>query len=294
MPDATTTLILPRWVIPVEPEGAVLEHHAVAVRDGRIDAVLPAETARRRFPGFPAIELPEHALIPGLVNAHTHAAMSLMRGIADDMPLMRWLHEHIWPAEAKHVSPHFVRDGTLLACAEMLGGGTTCFNDMYFFPEAAVDAAPEANMRASLGAIVIDFPSPYAADPDDYLRKGLALRDRYADHPLLSFCLAPHAPYTVSDDSFAKVAKMAAELDLPVHVHVHETADEVARSQAEPGAPPPERLRRPGGGGTGAPRAPRTPPGRSADVPPPCPSQPQRFRKFCKAPWSCMNAASTP
>ena len=161
----------------------MLERHAVAVRDGRIEAVLPADAARNRFADFPAVELPEHALIPGLVNAHTHAAMSLMRGIADDMPLMRWLQEHIWPAEAKHVSPHFVRDGTLLACAEMLRGGTTCFNDMYFYPEAAVEAALDAGMRASLGAIVIDFPSPYAADPDDYLRKGLALRDRFADQP---------------------------------------------------------------------------------------------------------------
>jgi len=231
-------------VVPVEPAGAVLERHAVAVRDGRIEAVLPAEAARQRFARYPAVALPEHALIPGLVNAHTHAAMSLMRGIADDMPLMRWLQEHIWPAEARHISPQFVRDGTLLACAEMLRGGITCFNDMYYFPEAAVEAALEAKMRASMGAIVIDFPSPYAADPDDYLRKGLALRDRYADQPLLSFCLAPHAPYTVSDDSFGKVAKLAAELDLPVHLHLHETADEVARSEHEHGARPLERLRR--------------------------------------------------
>ncbi|MGA7984138.1 MAG: TRZ/ATZ family hydrolase [Burkholderiales bacterium] len=244
MPDTTTTLILPRWVVPVEPAGTVLERHAVAVRDGRIEAVIPVELARKRFAQYPAIDLPEHALIPGLVNAHTHAAMSLMRGIADDMALMRWLQEHVWPAEAKHVSPQFVKDGTLLACAEMLRGGTTCFNDMYYFPEAALEAALAANMRACLGAIVIDFPSPYAADPDDYLRKGLALRDRYVDQPLLSFCLAPHAPYTVSDESFAKVAKLAAELDLPVHLHLHETADEVARSELEHGARPLERLHR--------------------------------------------------
>lgn len=244
MPDNTTTLIVPRWVVPVEPEGTVLERHAVAVRDGRIEAILPAEAARDRFAGYPAISLPEHVLIPGLVNSHTHAAMSLMRGIADDMALMRWLREHIWPAEAKNVSPQFVKDGTLLACAEMLRGGVTCFNDMYFFPEAALEAALAANMRACLGAIVIDFPSAYAADPDDYLRKGLALRDRYADHPLFSFCLAPHAPYTVSDESFAKVAKLAAELDLPVHVHVHETGEEVSRSEIEHGARPLERLRR--------------------------------------------------
>jgi 5-methylthioadenosine/S-adenosylhomocysteine deaminase len=244
VPDTTNTLILPRWVVPVEPEGAVLERHAVAVRDGRIEALLPAESARQRFSQYRSIVLPDHALIPGLVNAHTHAAMSLMRGIADDMPLMRWLQEHIWPAEAKHVSPRFVRDGTLLACAEMLRGGITCFNDMYFFPEAALEATLEAGMRAALGAIVIDFPSAYAADPDDYLRKGLALRDRYSDQPLLTFCLAPHAPYTVSDESFGKVAKLAAELDLPVHLHLHETAEETSRSEHEHGARPIERLRR--------------------------------------------------
>ena len=228
----------------MEPAGEVLERHAVAVRGGRIEAILPAEAARKRFAQYPAFALPEHALIPGFVNAHTHAAMTLMRGIADDRALMRWLQEHIWPAEAKHISPQFVTDGTLLACAEMLRGGTTCFNDMYYFPEAALQAALAANMRACLGAIVIDFPSAYAADPDDYLRKGLALRDRYADRPLLSFCLAPHAPYTVSDQSFAKVAKLAAELDLPVHIHVHETADEVSRSELEHGARPLERLQR--------------------------------------------------
>ena len=242
MPESL--LITPRWVVPVEPEGIVLEQTTVAVRAGRIEAVLPAGEAAKRFSGYRELRLPRHALIPGLVNAHTHAAMSLMRGIADDMPLMRWLHEHIWPAEAKHVSPQFVRDGTLLACAEMLRGGTTCFNDMYFFPEAALEAALGAGIRAALGAIVVEFPSTYAADPDDYLRKGLALRDRYGDHPLLSFCIAPHAPYTVSDDSFKKVSRLAAELDVPVHIHLHETEDEVARSIAQHGVRPLERLRR--------------------------------------------------
>ena len=237
-------LIAPRWVVPVEPDGAVLERTSVAVRDGRIEAVLPSDQATMRFPHYREIRLERHALIPGLVNAHTHAAMSLMRGMADDLPLMRWLKEHIWPAEAKLVSHEFVRDGTLLACEEMLRGGVTCFNDMYFFPEAALEAALEAGMRAALGAIVIEFPSVYASDPDDYLRKGLALRDRYGEHELLSFCIAPHAPYTVSDDSFTKVARLAAELDVPVHVHVHETEDEVARSVAEHGVRPLERLRR--------------------------------------------------
>ena len=242
MPEQS--LLRPRWVIPVEPAGAVLEGHCVALRDGVIEAVVPDAVAAERFASYPRVELREHALIPGLVNAHTHAAMSLMRGIADDLPLMRWLEEHIWPAEARHVSPAFVKDGTLLACAEMLRGGVTCFNDMYFFPGAALEAALEAGMRASLGMIVFDVPSAYGADPDDYLAKGLALRDQWREHPLLSFCLAPHAPYTVSDATFGKIATMAGEVDVPLHIHLHETDDEIRRSVAEHGVRPLERLRR--------------------------------------------------
>jgi 5-methylthioadenosine/S-adenosylhomocysteine deaminase len=235
-------LINARWVVPVEPAGAVLERHAVAVQAGRIEAVLPSAQAAERYPDYARIDLPGHALMPGLVNAHTHAAMALMRGIADDLPLMRWLEEHVWPVEAKHVSAEFVKDGTLLACAEMLRGGVTCFNDMYYFPEAALEAALQAGMRAALGLIVIEFPSAYATDAQAYLAQGLALRDRWREHPLVSFCLAPHAPYTVSDATFRKVAQLAAELELPVHVHVHETAGEVERSVAEHGARPLERL----------------------------------------------------
>jgi len=238
------SLLSARWVVPVEPAGAVLEDHCVALREGTIEAVLPRAQAEALFPAYARIELAEHVLIPGLVNAHTHAAMSLMRGLADDLPLMRWLEEHIWPAEAKHVSPAFVKDGSLLACAEMLRGGVTCFNDMYFFPEATLEAALEAGMRVSLGMIVLDFPSAYGSDPDDYLAKGLALRDRWREHPLVSFCLAPHAPYTVSDATLRKIAKLAGEVEVPVHIHLHETAGEIARSLAEHGVRPIERLQR--------------------------------------------------
>jgi 5-methylthioadenosine/S-adenosylhomocysteine deaminase len=241
---ADATLILPRWIVPIEPEAAVLEGSAVAVRGTRIEAVLEAQAARARYPGADVIELPEHVLLPGLVNAHTHAAMTLMRGLADDLPLMRWLSEHIWPVEMRHVTPEFVRDGTRLACAEMLRGGITCFNDMYFYPEAALEAALAAGMRAVVGMIVVDFPTAYASDPDDYLQKGLALRDRYRDDPRASFCLAPHAPYTVSDDVLRKVVMLAGELDVPIHIHLHETDDEVARSVSEHGVRPLERLRK--------------------------------------------------
>ena len=237
-------LIRARWVVPVEPHATALADHALAVRDGTIEALLPAAQARARFPGYEMVELGDHILIPGLVNAHTHAAMALMRGLADDLPLMRWLQEHVWPAEAKHVSPQFVRDGTALACREMLLGGVTTFNDMYLFPEAALDAALEAGMRSAHGMIVIEFPTAYASDPEDYLRKGLDLRDRRGGEPLASFCFAPHAPYTVSDDSLKKISTLSAELDVPVHIHLHETADEIARSLSEHGVRPLERLAR--------------------------------------------------
>jgi len=169
-------------------------------------------------------------LIPGLVNLHTHAAMSLMRGIADDLALMDWLQNHIWPAESRMVSDSFVYDGTLLACAEMLRGGVTCFNDMYFFPEAAARAVLQAGMRAALGIITVEFRSAYAVDAQDYLAKGIALRDSLRDEPTLSFCLAPHAPFTVSDATFTQIAIYAGELDLPVHIHLHETLQEISDS----------------------------------------------------------------
>lgn len=237
-------LIEARWIVPVEPENVVLENHAVAVDRGLIVAVLPQAEAAARFAPRKTKRLTQHALIPGLVNLHAHAAMSLLRGLADDLPLMDWLQKHIWPAEAKHVSPQFVRDGTLLACAEMLRGGITCFNDMYFFPQAAAEAALACGMRAAIGLVVMEFPNAYAADADDYLAKGLAVRDELQGAPLLSFCLAPHAPYTVSDRSFGKVLTLAEQLDLPIHVHLHETAQEVDESVQNFGMRPIERLHR--------------------------------------------------
>ena len=239
-------LIEPRWIIPIEPTGVTLEGHALAVDKGRIAALLPREQATARFMPRQRLDLPGHVLLPGLVNLHTHAAMTLLRGFADDMPLMRWLSERIWPAEGRCVSPAFVRDGTLLACWEMLRGGITCFNDMYFFPEAAAEAALEAGIRAALGITVIEFATAYAADAGDYLAKGLATRDALRHEPLLSFCLAPHAPYTVSDRSFERVALLANQLDLPVHIHIHETRGEIEDSLRQYGVRPLARLHRAG------------------------------------------------
>jgi len=240
--EAVDALIHARWIVPVEPEGRVLEHHALAMHRGRIVALLPSGEAHRRFQADEDIMLPRHALIPGLVNAHTHAAMTLLRGVADDLPLMPWLQDHIWPAENRWVSADYVRDGTELAMAEMLRSGTTCFNDMYFFPEATAQAAHHSGMRASLGLIVFDFKSPWGGGPDEYIHKGLELRDQYKNDPLLSFAFAPHAPYTVSDPWLTKLRALADELDLPVHTHVHETAGEVDESLKKHGKRPIARL----------------------------------------------------
>lgn len=242
-PEPADRIISARFVIPVEPDGVVLEDHCVVLRDGRITAVLPCAEARSRY-SAQWLDLADHALIPGLINLHTHAAMALMRGLADDLPLMEWLTQHIWPAEAKHVSAEFVYDGTLLACAEMIRSGVTCFNDMYFFPEQAGRAALTAGMRAALGMICIEFPTAYASDAQDYLHKGLATRDALKREPLLSFCLAPHAPYTVSDRSFEQIAMYADELQVPIHLHLHETEDEIRESESRFGVRPIERMRR--------------------------------------------------
>ncbi len=237
------SLIECRWVVPVIPRG-VLEDHAIAIDQGRIVALLPSADARRLYAPTRRVELPTHVVTPGLINAHTHAAMALLRGVGDDLPLMRWLTERIWPIERALVSDEFVYDGTRLAALEMLRSGVTCCSDMYFFPEASARALREVGMRAVVGIIAIEFASAYASDAEDYLRKGVAVRDALRDDPLTSFTLAPHAPYTVSDATFERIAMLAEELDLPVHVHVHETRHEIEESLAQHHARPLARLDR--------------------------------------------------
>lgn len=236
------TIIDARWVIPVEPARQILDHHSLVIAAAHIVAILPTPEAHARFVAKHTVTLGEHALIPGLINLHAHAAMNLMRGLADDLPLMAWLKQHIWPAEGRHVSPRFVRDGTLLACAEMLKGGITCFNDMYFFPEAVAEAVLESGMRAAIGMIVMDHPTIYASDADAYLYKGLETRDRFAAEPSLSFTLAPHAPYTVSDKTFGKILTYAEQLDLPIHIHLQETQDEIQQGLEQHQLRPLQRL----------------------------------------------------
>jgi len=191
-------LVVPRWLVPVEPADQVYEDHALAVDGGRIRDVLPLPFAKQLYAPREVLELPHHALLPGLVNAHTHAAMTLLRGLADDLPLMDWLQNHIWPAEARHVGYAFCADGVRLAAAEMIRGGTTCFNDMYFFPDATAAVVAEIGLRAVLGLIVLDFPSAWAANWQDYIHRGLELHDRLKGTPGVRTIFAPHAPYSAS------------------------------------------------------------------------------------------------
>jgi 5-methylthioadenosine/S-adenosylhomocysteine deaminase len=245
---AVERLIRARWVAPVAgaypgvDDGAILDDHAVAIDAGRIVAVLPWAQASESFTPAESIERMDHLLIPGLINAHTHVAMNLLRGYADDQPLMTWLEDHIWPAEARWVSDGFVHDGSQLACAEMLLSGTTCFNDMYFFPDATARAAAAAGIRARVGLVVLEFPTAWAADADAYIHRGLGVHDAFRDHPLIGTAFAPHAPYTVGDAALQRIQELAVELELPIHMHVQETADEVRRALAKHGKRPLARL----------------------------------------------------
>jgi 5-methylthioadenosine/S-adenosylhomocysteine deaminase len=223
------SLVCARWIIPVVPDGVIFEHHAIAINGGRIIDILPQTQALANYQAVVIERLPQHALIPGFINAHTHAAMSLLRGIADDRPLMEWLSDFIWPLEQQWVSESFVRDGTDLAMAEMLRSGVTCFNDMYFFSDITAQQAGKCGMRASIGLILVDFPSAWASSADEYLTKGLALHDELRNEPLLSTVFAPHAPYTVSIDALKRMRVLAAELDRPVHTHLHETQGEIVQ-----------------------------------------------------------------
>ncbi|MCG7906095.1 MAG: N-ethylammeline chlorohydrolase [gamma proteobacterium symbiont of Stewartia floridana] len=242
MPQQVDLLIHAEWIIPVVPENQVLTHHSLAVNGGRIEHILPRSQAESELDALQTVDLPGQALIPGLINAHTHASMSLLRGLADDLPLMTWLNEHIWPAEAQWVNEEFIHDGSQLAIAEMLLSGTTCFNDMYFFPDITGRVADHAGIRAVLGLIAIDFPSAWAADGDEYIHKGLEVHDQFRNNARIHSAFAPHAPYSVGDPVLKRIAVLADELEIPIHMHLHETQDEILQGQQQHGNRPMQRL----------------------------------------------------
>jgi 5-methylthioadenosine/S-adenosylhomocysteine deaminase len=241
-PQQVDTIINAQWILPIVPRGKVYRDCSLVVDQGRIVAIHPTSDLDHTYRGRQTIDLPHHVLMPGLVNAHGHAAMSLLRGQADDLPLMTWLQQHIWPLENRWVDEAFVQDGTQLALLEMLKTGTTCFADMYFFPEVAATAAHQAGLRAQVCFPVFDFPSAWGRDADDYLHKGLELHDSYRSHERIRVGFGPHAPYTVSDAPLKRIAVLAEELQAPVHIHVHETAGEVAEALSTHGVRPLRRL----------------------------------------------------
>ena len=243
-PQSIDLLISARWIVPVEPDRVVLEGYAAAIDEGAIVDVLPVADARTKYAPRARVELPQHALIPGLVNAHTHNPMTLLRGLADDLPLMQWLQEHIWPVEARVMGPEFVRDGVELAIAEMLRGGTTCCNENYFFPDAQAAAYKAHGFRAMVGLPIIEFPSAWAKGRDEYFERALAVHDAWRGDALIGTTFAPHAPYTVADESFARIRTLSDQLDRPVHLHLMETAREVEDSRREHGLRPLQRLQK--------------------------------------------------
>ena len=238
------TILKPRWILTVNESFDLLTDSALIVENDIIKAIvaLPELTLMDGLEQAEVIELDNHILMPGLVNTHTHAAMSLMRGIADDLPLMEWLSEHIWPAESKWVDRQFIKDGVRLAAAEMIRSGTTCFNDMYFFPDVMAKTCQQIGIRAVSGLIILDFPTIWAESADEYLSKAMTVIDELHEYPLVTPAFAPHAPYTVSDAPLEKVAMYSSELDLPVHMHIHETLFEIEEAIKNNGSRPLERL----------------------------------------------------
>ena len=241
MPEADF-IVAPRWIIPVEPAGAILTGHVAVIGSGRIVAIQERAGAAETWPEAEWLERPEHVLLPGFVNAHTHGPMTLLRGYADDLPLEQWLSEYIWPAEARWANSEFVRDGADLAILEMIRSGTTCFHDMYLFPDEICAVAAERGIRAVVSMIVIEAPTAWATEADEYINRGLEVHDRYRDHPLVKLSFGPHAPYTVSDEPLQRISTLANQLDVPIQIHLHETADEVQQSVKATGFRPLERL----------------------------------------------------
>ncbi|TDR82672.1 TRZ/ATZ family hydrolase [Paludibacterium purpuratum] len=243
MAGKTYDLVLTaRWIITVENDGEVLENHALAIRNGVIEAILPAAQAAT-LDAVRHVKLDSHVLMPGLINLHGHSAMSLLRGMADDLALMDWLTGHIWPTEGKHVRDDFVFDGAMLAMAEMIRCGTTTINDMYFFHGAMARAGLAAGMRTFVGCSILEFPTNYAVNADDYISKALAERREFLGEDLVTFTLAPHAPYTVGDDTFRKVVTLAEQEDMLIHCHIHETGVEVENGVKEHHQRPLARLK---------------------------------------------------
>jgi len=239
----TNFIVSPTWIYPVIPSGLTLENHSLVVLENRIESLLPTQEAIRQFPNLVNLELPNQILLPGLINTHGHSAMALLRGYADDYKLMTWLEEHIWPVENKLVDYEFVYDGTALAIAEMISSGTTAIADSYFFPDASAKAYIEYGFRAQVGVPIIHFANAWAKTEEEHINKGLAVRDTLKSQKLITPALAPHSTYSVSDSGFEQVGMYSEHLDMPIHLHLHETAKEIADAMADTARRPFQRIK---------------------------------------------------
>ncbi len=240
-PQEYDALILPKWLVPVEPAATVLENYGLVIDGDRI-ALLATRQELLKHSYRQVLELPDSILLPGLVNAHGHAAMSLFRGMADDLPLHSWLQDHIWPAESNWVNEEFVSAGADLAIAEQLLAGVTCFSDMYFYPQIMCARVHHSGIRAQILMPILDFPVPGVRNVDDAISQGLALHDDFKHHPRVDTGFGPHSPYTLDDSSLNKLLTMLNQLDVAVQMHVHETEKEVQDSLQQYGMRPLSRL----------------------------------------------------
>lgn len=240
--DTIDLLISARWILPIAPVNTVLENHAVVLRGDRIVDLLPLKEAKQRYYAEQYLELKDHVLMPGMVNTHAHTPMNLFRGLADDLKLMDWLNNHIWPAEGELINAESVATGTRLAIAEMIRGGITCFNDNYFFHDVIAQTAIDAGMRACVGFVIMSVPTKWAQEESGYFDKAMATLDNLQEHPLITWSVAPHAPYTVSDNSLKRVKELSDQFKLPIHMHMHETQHEIEQSIKEFGMRPLERI----------------------------------------------------
>jgi len=235
-------LITARWVLPIAPKNTILNHHAVAISDGKIVDVLPTEAAKERYEAKKVVDRPNHILMPGMINTHTHTSMNLFRGLADDLELMDWLNNYIWPAEAKLITPDTIKLGSKLAIAEMIRGGTTCFNDHYLFGHLTAEVAKEVGMRASIGFLVMDVENQYARNGEEGIKRSLEIYENRQEHDLITWTWAPQGPYTVTDPVFKKIKTLADETNLKIHLHLHETQDELNIDLGKYGKRPIQRL----------------------------------------------------
>ena len=231
------TILTGGSVATMNDDFALFTSGAVAIRDGIIEGVGPADQIAAAYTADEVVDCSGCAVIPGLINAHTHAPMTLLRGLADDLRLDVWLMGYIMPVEREFVRPDFCWLGTQLACAEMIRSGTTCFADMYYYEEAVADAAAQAGMRAVCAETVLKFPTPDALSYDEGLEHARDFILRWKGHPLITPAVGPHAPYTTTAELLQACAQLALEFDVPLHIHIAETAQEVEEHRAEYGMP---------------------------------------------------------